>query len=74
MTFFDVNSFIKQYKLSQELSELKQHEDYYRSEIKKDSLIIQALSQDEGMEKYAREHYYMKKENEDIFIVVREEE
>ena len=39
-------------------------------EIKKDSIALKELSSPEGLEKYAREKYHMKKENEEIFLII----
>ena len=47
---------------------------YYNNEINKvDDLKQELFSTDEKKEKFAREKYYMKKDNEDVFIVVEEE-
>lgn len=72
MTFFDDNSFINQARLSKELRDLRKQETFYRQEIIQDSLAIEALNDPDGLEKYAREHFYMKKADEDIFIIVEE--
>jgi hypothetical protein len=42
---------------------------YYKEEIKKDSIALDKLSNPEGLERYAREVYHMKKENEEIFLI-----
>lgn len=44
---------------------------YYQDKIKSDSYKLQELRTDrENLEKFAREQYYMKKDDEDVFIVV----
>lgn len=73
--FFDQESIIVQYNLSSLRSGLEQQKEYYNSEIKKDQAAINTLQNDTVfLEKYAREKYFMKKDNEDVFVIVREEE
>ena len=43
------------------------------NEMAKDQKAIRELSTDEGVEKTAREMYYMKKPNEDIYIIEYED-
>lgn len=68
--FFDQNNLIQQFRLSRQLYELRQESKYYRNEIQRDSIDVYKLRHDPvELERYAREKYLMKKENEDIFIV-----
>ena len=46
---------------------------YYKKEQKKDNKEIEKLSNAEGLEKYAREEYQMKKENEEIYLIEYED-
>lgn len=69
MLFFDSNSWLVHRELNQEMNQLKNDETYYKQEIKEDRSIIEQLSTDEGLEKYAREKYFMKRENEEVFII-----
>ena len=69
MLFFDTNSWLTHQKLDEEISEIESNIDYYQSEIKKDKKTIQTLNDSVEIEKYARETYYMKRENEDVFII-----
>ena len=69
MLFFDTNSYINQRELSKTIDQLEKDQKHYRMEIKKDSIALEELSNSEGIEKYAREKYFMKKENEEIFII-----
>ncbi len=74
MLFIDSNDLISQYKLSNKLSTLEEQKSYYLEkieEIKKDREEL--LSDDKLLEKFAREKYFMKKETEDLFIIVEEE-
>jgi len=69
MTFLDNYSYFDHQMLNKEIDELKENKKYYQEEIKKDSKSIKELQNSEQIEKFAREKYYMKKENEDIYII-----
>jgi cell division protein FtsB len=73
MMFFDTNSWLSHQKLDGEISEIESNIDYYKSEIKKDKKTLQQLNDSVLIEKFAREHYYMKRENEDVFIIKYED-
>ena len=73
MTLIDSNGFINRYRLSDKLSELNSQKEFYVKEIDKVSLDKERFESDqELLEKYAREEYLMKKESEDIFYVIKE--
>ncbi len=73
MTIIDSNGFINRYRLSSKLSELNTQKEFYIEEIDKVSLDKEKFESDEELlEKYAREEYLMKKESEDIFYVIKE--
>jgi cell division protein FtsB len=73
MTFFDKNDMFTLYSYRSELGKLKTDKAYYTSEIEKNKADMQELMSDpEHLEKYAREHYLMKKDNEDIFLFVND--
>lgn len=73
MLFFDRNSVINQYGLLSSLKGLKQQKEYYTQELKSDSVALNTLmSSEEELEKFAREKYLMKRDNEDIFLIIRE--
>jgi len=53
------------------LNELKKEKKFYIDEIRKDSVMIQKLLYDTlELEKYAREKYMMKKDNEDLYLLI----
>lgn len=73
MTVFDSNNFIELVKLRMEVSDLEQKRDYFKSEIINVRKSEQELfSNNRNLEKFAREKYLMKKENEDLYILVPE--
>lgn len=74
MLFLDNYSYVEHRVLNKEIDELKANKKYYKEEIKKDSIAIKKLKQPEEVERYAREKYYMKRENEDIFIIEMDED
>jgi cell division protein FtsB len=74
ISFFDKNSLVEQSKLSKTIHDLDSREQFYQSELVKASNEIQAYEKDTALlEKFAREKYYMKKDNEEVFVIVREE-
>ena len=70
MLFFDSNSYLNHRRLSITTEQLEKDQMHYREEIRKDSIALKELSSPEGLEKYAREKYHMKKENEEIFLII----
>ncbi|WP_255350057.1 septum formation initiator family protein [Mangrovimonas sp. TPBH4] len=69
MLFFDANSWFIHHELNTDIKELEDEKEYYQKEIAKDKKAIKALSTEEGLEKLAREKYYMKKADEEIYII-----
>ena len=69
MIFFDANSLLIHNELNSDIEDLETEKDFYKNEITKDRKAIKELSTEEGVEKLAREKYYMKKENEEIFLI-----
>ena len=69
MLFFDENSYLAHRKYNAEIDDLKKTIEFYQSEITKDSTIIKGLKDSIELERFAREKYLMKKENEDIYII-----
>ncbi len=69
MIFFDENSFINHWELDKEIDNLEKSNEYYREQIEEDKKVIENLNDPDSLEKYAREEYKMKKENEEIFLI-----
>ncbi len=69
MLFFDANSLLIHRELNKEIDALNVKKEFYESEISSDKKEIKILQTPDGVEKYAREKYNMKKENEDIYII-----
>ena len=73
MLFIDNNSWFIHHELNNEIESLEDEKEYYQKEIEKDNKAIKKLSTKNGLEKFAREEYYMKRENEEIFIIEYED-
>jgi len=72
MLFLDRNNLISQYKMKQELNGLKKELQFYRDQAAKDSIELSRLLGDSlELEKLGREKYLMKRDSEDIYIIVR---
>ncbi len=69
MVFFDENSFLNHSEFNKEIDKLINEKEYYEKEIKQDNELIDKLNDKEELEKFAREEYKMKKENEEIYII-----
>lgn len=70
MLFFDRNDLFTQWERKNELKEMKASKAYFARQIEENRDISKALQFNaSAIEKFARETYLMKKENEDIFIV-----
>jgi cell division protein FtsB len=55
------------------IEELKKDQQHYRSGIAELDQEAQQLENDpEAMERYAREHYFMRKAGEDVYVIVEE--
>ncbi|EDP70292.1 hypothetical protein FBALC1_06033 [Flavobacteriales bacterium ALC-1] len=73
MLFFDAHSWLFHHELNGDMKELEYQKKHYKNEMVKDDKAIKELSTEEGLERTARENYYMKKPNEDIFIIEYED-
>ena len=68
--FIDDYNLIKQYQLQENVKGLENQKAYYISEIKKDSAEKYHLQNTkEEQERFAREKFLMRKDNEDVFII-----
>ena len=71
LAFFDKNDFYAQYRFRQQLNTLKNDKSYYADELEKSkSDLNELISSHANLEKFAREKYMMKKDDEDIFVFV----
>ncbi|HWZ03723.1 MAG TPA: septum formation initiator family protein [Mucilaginibacter sp.] len=72
MIFFDKNDLFSQYQYYQQVSKLKQERDFYQKETTKVYKDLNELnSNPKQLEKFAREKYLMKRDNEDVYVIVQ---
>lgn len=67
--FFDHNNIIRRHTLNKEKAKLEETKRDYQKKIKETNKEIDNLNNDEYIERIAREKHFMKKDNEDIYIV-----
>jgi cell division protein FtsB len=71
--FFDRNDAWTTVKNQRELGRMHEQKEWYAEEITRTKAKLHQLSSDkELLEKFARETYLMKRDNEDIFVLVPE--
>lgn len=73
MIFFDTNSLLIHLELKREIKKLEKQKEFLEEEIAKDKEVIDRLSDPEELEKFAREQYYLKRKNEEIYIIEYED-
>ena len=74
LTFLDSNDLISRFKLGAKMRSLQNEKEYYQekiTEVEKDRKEL--MTNQELLEKFAREKYLMKKETEDVFIIQEED-
>jgi len=75
LLIFDSNDLFTQRELSNKREELEKSKEFYDDkilEVKNDREAL--LTDDEQLEKLAREKYLMQKDSEDVYIIVPEKE
>lgn len=74
LTFFDRFDLFTQWGLTADLNNKKKEMDYYRDMTKEmERINEETFSNDQSLERFAREEYLMKKKDEDIFVIVWED-
>ncbi|WP_405415913.1 septum formation initiator family protein [Maribacter sp. Asnod1-A12] len=73
MLFFDTNSLLIHLELRKEIKKLEKTQDFLKEEIARDKKIIEKLSDEDELERFAREEYYLKKKNEEIYLIEYED-
>lgn len=72
MAFFDRNDLHTQINYKQQLNGLREEKAFYEAET---AAVLQDLedldNEGPGLRKFARERYLMKKDNEDIYVIVQ---
>ena len=74
MLFFDRNDFSTQYSYRKEKSNLEKEKTYYEKEIAGIQQTIKDVQNNPSeIQRIARERYQMKKDNEDVYIILEKE-
>lgn len=71
IAFFDRYNLVNQWKLSSTIDKMEEEKAFYRQEIKRTKELRKKINSD--LEKFARERYFMHREDEDIFVFNPEE-
>ncbi|GJM27890.1 MAG: hypothetical protein DHS20C17_05250 [Cyclobacteriaceae bacterium] len=75
MLFFDSNDLFLQFQRSKKLNQLEAKKAFYTTKIQEVEMDRKELLSDQDLlEKYAREKYLMRKPSEDLYIVVEKSE
>jgi len=75
IVFFDDHNLLSQINTKKELNNLEQKKTYYQDEISQDKEMLYKIKSDTSfMQAYGRKKYLMKKDNEEIFLIIRSEE
>ena len=70
MVFFDPKDILSDFERREKLNDLQNSEQHLKQLITESHLELDLLKNNaQSIEKYAREKYMMKKDNEDLFIV-----
>ena len=73
MLFVDVNDLQSQYRLGRKLRDLEAEKEFYEQQIEEvHQDREELLTDDQQLEKVAREKYLMKKPEEDVYVIVSE--
>jgi cell division protein FtsB len=73
MLFLDSNDLISQFRLSRKINSLENEKEYYLKKFEEvQQEHDQLLSNTESLEKFAREKYLMKKDSEDLYVIIDE--
>ena len=69
MLFFDRNNYLDIRNLDEKIESLEQERDYYEERIAQDSAVIVGLQDTSYLEGFARENFFMLRENEKMYIL-----
>lgn len=70
MLLFDSSNWIDVFREYRKIKKFEKEKEYYMQKIENDRNRLNELrTNNENLEKFAREQYLMKKPNEDIFII-----
>ncbi len=74
LLYFDENDLFSQLDLVKRCNKLRAEKEYYIAEITKNEKEIDELKHNsKSLETFAREKYFMKRDNEDVFVFVKKD-
>ena len=73
MLFFDTNSYLIHHELNNDIKKLEKNKEEYLEEIMNDKLFIEKMKDSSEIEKFAIEQYYLKRKNEEIYLIEYED-
>jgi hypothetical protein len=72
LLYFDKNDVFTQFELISKCHKLNIEKEYYKSEIENNKKeIVELQTNKKSLETFSREKYYMKRDNEDVFVFVQ---
>lgn len=75
IALFDPNSWYDRNKLKKQRDKLMHEKNFYIGKIANDSASLEELrTNNENLEKFARENFLMKMEGEEIFVIVESDD
>jgi len=72
MVFFDRHDVLTQIRLQRTVNKLEQDKVFYQGQI--EAAEQERLDMQVNKERFAREQYFMQRNNEDVFIITKEED
>ncbi|MFZ5941406.1 MAG: FtsB family cell division protein [Bacteroidota bacterium] len=71
IVFLSKYNLVERVRMINDIKGMERDIQYYQEQIARDSTRLKELTTSrDNLEKYAREQYYMKKKNEDIFVII----
>jgi cell division protein FtsB len=72
MLFFDQHDWFSQRASARELKKINENIDFLKAEVQRMQQELSDLDKPEKLEQYAREKYHEKRDNEDVFLIIRD--
>jgi len=69
MAFLDTHSWTIHSELNDEIDKLERQKELLEKTVKEDKIMLEKLRNKDSLERFAREHYGLKKEDETVFYI-----
>ncbi|MCX6181786.1 MAG: septum formation initiator family protein [Bacteroidetes bacterium] len=73
VSFFDQNNLLFHHDLEEQKQELRDKTDHYKGEIEKNKKLLKNLNDSVYIDQFAREQFRMKKDDEDLFVIIEKQ-